>query len=678
MAHVWSSQHAASRLGIALVLIATAVTGIGRRELFNLTAEDPARSIRRFLLGPAEVEVRPGVPWAHVPAWLPGPADQWAGRSAHAIAIPVQLPTARALRLDVRTGRARPDAIRDFDIPPADARAHLRVLVNGRTVATFEGPGRGRPPSRAEARAARRMETVIPATLLDGSGAPMTLALVNDRGSGVALRRVRLMETLPSFSVSHLRLGGRFPTVSAALLALGLALLLRARLQGGETGARPWRRALGPALGLLLLGLAVAAPKAARGIPRWAWLLLIVGFLPLGRGQSSSATAPRTLASVLARAVGRGLIALTALAVSLVAAELGLRAMFGDEPWARGMPHIQPPPNAPPMNSLGFDEREFPLRKPPGVYRIAVLGDSLSLSAPRAARLERVIVERLNAQSSEPVTYEALNFGRVGADTPEETGILQRTVWRTDPDFVLLEWYVNDLENGDRIDRPVGADLIPFATIRRATDRSLFRWMIQEQFDVMQERLGLLETFPAYMYRTFGDPAYPRWEGAAVALRDFIGECRAHRTPVAIALFPHLSPGLSAGAYEFAELHDQVLQLCREEAVPCVDLRPAFTAHRDHMRLWVSRFDQHPNALAHRLAGERLAEALGPLWLAAAQDRGAAPADVARQPRRRTGLRRVPIPSIVMLTTSPGASAHSSGTRMPVPVESTVPGGTGL
>jgi lysophospholipase L1-like esterase len=454
----------------------------------------------------------------------------------------------------------------------------------------------------------------------------MSVALVNDGGSGVALKRVRLVEVLPSFSLSHLRLGGRFPAVSAVLMAAGLALLLGARLGRLGDGTRSWRRALGPALGLLLLGLAVAAPRATRGIPRWAWLLLIVGLLPLGRGHPRPVTAPRPSARVLAGVVGRGLLALTALAASLGAAEFALRAVFRDEPWAHGMPQLlHAPGDSQERNSLGFDEREFPLRKPPGVYRIAVLGDSLSVSAPRGARLEQVIVERLNARSTEGVTYEALNFGRVGADTRAETRILEEAVWQTDPDFVLLEWYVNDLENGDYVDRPHGADLIPFEAIRRATNRSLFRWMLQEQFNVLQERLGLLDTYPAYMYRTFGDPANPRWEDAADALREFIDECRAHRTPVAITLHPHLSPGLPAGAYEFAELHDQVLQLCRRKAVPCVDLRPTFRAYRDYRRFWVSRFDEHPNALAHRLAGERLVEVLGPLWLAASGARGGVP-----------------------------------------------------
>jgi hypothetical protein len=101
-----------------------------------------------------------------------------------------------------------------------------------------------------------------------------------------------------------------------------------------------------------------------------------------------------------------------------------------------------------------------------------------------------------------------------------------------------------------------------------------------------------------------------------------------------------------AGTYEFAELHDQVLDLCRQEGVPCVDLRATFAAHRDYVSLWVTRFDPHPNALAHRLAGERLIEVLGPLWLAAgrtAGDGGAATtegADVSRAAARSSAAFR--------------------------------------
>lgn len=103
--------------------------------------------------------------------------------------------------------------------------------------------------------------------------------------------------------------------------------------------------------------------------------------------------------------------------------------------------------------------------------------------------------------------------------------------------------------------------------------------------------------------------------GRAYELRELIRQCREHEVP--LALFPHLSPGLWAGAYEYAELYDQVLALCHEEAGPCVDLRATFAPCRDYTSFWVNRFDPHPNARAHRLTGERIVEALGPAWLEA-------------------------------------------------------------
>jgi lysophospholipase L1-like esterase len=619
----------ATRLGVALVVLAIAAATIAPRELFSLTAEDSDRSVRRFRLGPANVLVLPRAPWAQVPAWLPGPADQWAGGSSHAIVLSLDPPPPRALVLDIRTGRTKSFAFSSFPAPPVNSRGQLRIVVNGKNVTTVEIMAAGSPP-RGAARPSRRVHVAIPASVLD-RGAPLTMAVVNDGSVGVGLERIRLAEALPSFSVSHLRLDGRFPAVCGAVLAVGLAFLLRGRLEGpgGGGATRGWRRASGPALGLLILGLAVAAPAGMRALPRWAWLLLILSVLPLGRSLAPAATVRRGPALILARGLGSGLLALLALAVSLIAGELALRAVFGDEPWAQSALRVPPPRtrNGAHTNSLGFDEREFPLEKPPDVYRIAILGDSLSVSAPRAQRFGSVIADRLSLHPPGRVTYEALNFALTGIDTEEETEILRQSVWRAHPDFVLLEWYVNDLENGDYSERPQASYPMSAETglggwLYRLTDRTLLRWMLREEYESAQQQLGFVETYPAYMHRLFGEPASPRWGIAADALRSFIAECRAHRTPVAIALFPHLSAGLSAGTYEFAELHDQVLDLCHQEGVPCIDLRSTFAAYRDYGRLWVHRFDAHPNALAHRLAGERLVEVLGPLWLDAGRALG--------------------------------------------------------
>jgi lysophospholipase L1-like esterase len=630
MTGLWRSPRAVTRLGVALLLLGLAAACIGRRVLFDLRAEDPDRSVYRFASGAAEVEVTTQMPWSRVPAVLPGSADAWTSPSAHAVSMRVELARPRALLLYVQPGRVRLRELpRTFGQPEASP-GRLRILANRVSIGVFDTPGLGRRVTDEGTPAPPRIELALPAAAL-GDSRSLRITLVNEGPHGIGLRRVRLIEALPSLSLGHLARGGRFPLASGGFLAIGLGLLLRARLQRAADGrgGRPVRRALGPGLGLLVLGLAVAAPVATRSVPHFVWLLLLLGVLPLGRRPPRPANVPRAWPSRLARGAGNGLLALCALVVAVAAGEFALRMVFGEEPWARLVLHtpVPAPATVGLVNSLGFNEREFPLDKPAGVYRIAVLGDSLSVSAPRGQRFGDVIVDRLNAQPSKSVAYEAVSFGRAGIDTNVETEILQGVVWRTKPDFILLEFYVNDLENGDHSGRPEDYPLIPGENavsrwLRRLTDHMLLRKMLEEQSDALQERLGLAETYPAYMYDRFGDPAGAHWQTAAYELRNFIRECRKHQTPLAIALFPHLSAGLPAGAYEFDELYDQVLDLCRQENVPCVDLRSTYAPYRDYTSLWLTRFDPHPNARAHRLAAERLVEVLGPFWLAAGRAAG--------------------------------------------------------
>ncbi len=621
---IWNAPRPATRLGVGLLLLAALAAGIGRRELFNLPAEPPERSITRFAPGTAEIEVVPGGPWAHIPAFLPGPAALWAGGEPHALSVQIPAHAPRALVLDIQPERVRPGVLIDLGAPARGAPVHVQVLVNEQAVAAYDVPGAGGAREPAEARAPSHLRLAIPAATL-GTGDRGRITLRNDGGGDLILRRFRLAEARPTFALSLYGRHGRLPAVSALLLAAGLVLVARGR-QLDVSGSS--RRFAGPSLAGLMLGLAVLAPAALRGVPRWAWLLLILGLVPWGRGRAGGVVG-RAPSSVLRRAIVNAALVVVAVAVSLVAAEYALRAAFRGDPWARRIvtSHPAAPPAPRQLNALGFAEREFPIEKPPGVYRIAILGDSLSISAPRPHRFGDVIVARLNERQPRSVSYEAVSFGETGADTNREVDILQQAVWRTDPDFVLLEWYVNDLENGDHLERPQPYVLLPGdGRLGTATHGSLLRALLEQEFATLQERLGLTETYPEYMNRLFGDTASPHWQAAAHELHRFIAECRAHRTPVAIALFPHLSAGLSTGAYEFADLHDQVLEICREESVPCVDLRATFTPYRDYLSLWVNRFDAHPNARAHRLAGERILEVLGPLWLASGARLAASPA----------------------------------------------------
>ena len=94
------------------------------------------------------------------------------------------------------------------------------------------------------------------------------------------------------------------------------------------------------------------------------------------------------------------------------------------------------------VNSLGFRDREYSLDKPPGTYRVVVLGDSVTFghSVPIEESFTEQLEARVNARG-----IEVLNLGLGGYDTINEAALLETTGTALDPDLVLVAYCVNDI-----------------------------------------------------------------------------------------------------------------------------------------------------------------------------------------------------------------------------------------
>jgi lysophospholipase L1-like esterase len=103
-------------------------------------------------------------------------------------------------------------------------------------------------------------------------------------------------------------------------------------------------------------------------------------------------------------------------------------------------------PNIPmDINSNGFRGPEIAKEKPPGDYRILVLGDSITWGD--ALPDELVYVRRMEAALRELLPGRALtviNGGIGDVGTTEEVDILEERGLQVLPDLVVLEWYLND------------------------------------------------------------------------------------------------------------------------------------------------------------------------------------------------------------------------------------------
>ena len=103
------------------------------------------------------------------------------------------------------------------------------------------------------------------------------------------------------------------------------------------------------------------------------------------------------------------------------------------------------------INRDGFRGPDYPLQKPPGVIRIAVLGDSY-VEAMQVAENETftAVIQRdlADCPALRGKRVEAINFGVDGYGTAQELAVLQRKAWAYSPDIVVLAIFLgNDIRN---------------------------------------------------------------------------------------------------------------------------------------------------------------------------------------------------------------------------------------
>ena len=261
-------------------------------------------------------------------------------------------------------------------------------------------------------------------------------------------------------------------------------------------------------------------------------------------------------------------------------------------------------------NRLGFRDKDFDAEKPTDTYRIAVIGDSLAYGQgiPEEDRFGDRIERHLNGLNRG--TYEVLNFGVPGAEAGDELALLANTVLETKPDFVLLQWYSNDVQSPqDKQHAPHPLTFIP-SSLR--WNSALF-YLLHRQLGALQDRIWLSEATNRYFAERFKDPSSPSSQHARRTMQTFIQVIRRFNIPLGIVLFSqtYFNPDSSL---DF--LLERTLQLCTEEGLRCVDTRPLFKVYHGDVRLWANRFDPHPSALANKLVAERLIETFDDVWSA--------------------------------------------------------------
>ena len=127
---------------------------------------------------------------------------------------------------------------------------------------------------------------------------------------------------------------------------------------------------------------------------------------------------------------------------------LGIRLNPGYDGWFAGVPAR--------INALGFrDNRDSDLAKPPGTFRILVLGDSVTFGHGTLFETTYPYLLEQRLKSWRPSTqWQVWNLGVPGYNTGQELSQLKQLGPRYQPDLVIVGFYPNDMTDNAVIEQP--------------------------------------------------------------------------------------------------------------------------------------------------------------------------------------------------------------------------------
>ena len=277
------------------------------------------------------------------------------------------------------------------------------------------------------------------------------------------------------------------------------------------------------------------------------------------------------------------------------------------------------------VNELGLRGPETTLDKPPGVRRVAVLGDSIAFGywvadeASFARQLEALLRASPGAGG-----VEVLNFGVPGYNLEQEVETLRARALAFAPDVVVVLFCLNDLE---------GLFSYELGLVQERTERrrswlgSVREWLVDRSrlFAWVEYRLTELDARRAFVRAK--NPLEGRVYAAALGeqKRALAAQFRVLRSvlagrgiPCLVVVVPFL--GERFDRYPHRELHRAVVETAEAESLAGLDLLDCFSAYpfRD-LRVDVV----HPSPLGHRVAAHAVRDALCARgWLCAAPPGG--------------------------------------------------------
>jgi lysophospholipase L1-like esterase len=299
------------------------------------------------------------------------------------------------------------------------------------------------------------------------------------------------------------------------------------------------------------------------------------------------------------------------LAVGLLAVELASRVIY-TRPWYDKLVEEQVIDNSWSanivLNQFGLRDKDYPSVKPAGTKRVLILGDSFTFGsgvADSGAVFVRLLDRQLNAQVPPGIAHvDVINGGIAGSLTTDWAELLQKVKASYQPDVILIVFFLRD---GTRTDS-MGSFFGPIRDhiIAQNQKSALYQYSYFYRFyqDFVDQRT-ISRTYTKEINEAYtGDTLQTQeWRTAQFNIRMIAAIGEETNAKTGLVIFPVLAD-LSA-PYAFQPAVDVLANYGKAQGLPTLSLLPAFMG-KNGPDMWVSPYNQHPNAAGHKIAADAI------------------------------------------------------------------------
>lgn len=249
----------------------------------------------------------------------------------------------------------------------------------------------------------------------------------------------------------------------------------------------------------------------------------------------------------------------------------------------------------------GFRRRNGPFpAKDPDTLRIIVVGDSLTYGDGLAQ--EWTFSHLLERSLQESHRVEVVNLGRDGYQSEDILGVLQQFLPLLDPDLVIYAVCLNDFLPSGREQETAYAFPFPADWKMYLLDRTRLARLLDDGYQSLLLALDLRSDF--YDEILAGDEGdQTRFARDVAAMNRLVQEARL---PPMVGILFHQFPGGDPRGWDLIEIAERSLEEAGFDLISVMSWRERF---KDRV-FPISRWEEHPNELAHSLVAEHLYERL--------------------------------------------------------------------